>query len=250
MLSAGQAGDASGVEELAPGCVVPDERSDIMIDGLLACFGRLAGAKAAAFAWIEPTGAIVELSQHNIPASVVENYPRCGQHDPLHITSLIAQRRSVATLAGSLSHGTEWLDPCYRTHLRAFDIGDELDLLVYAEETPLACMALFRSAEDPHFADEAMDWTAVAASLPPMLALHWRMRARNIETGLAARGLTRREREILSLLVQGASNHDVAELLAIGLTTVKTHMANILVKLGVDSRLAAVALVNSLQYRS
>ncbi|MCS7482542.1 response regulator [Umezawaea endophytica] len=52
--------------------------------------------------------------------------------------------------------------------------------------------------------------------------------------------LTPREHEILLLLAQGMSNDDIAHTLVVELSTVKSHLARILPKLGVTSRLQAV----------
>ena len=54
--------------------------------------------------------------------------------------------------------------------------------------------------------------------------------------------LTGREREILSLMVQGLSNTEIAKRLFVSQSTVKFHVSNILSKLGVASRTEAVAL--------
>jgi DNA-binding NarL/FixJ family response regulator len=51
--------------------------------------------------------------------------------------------------------------------------------------------------------------------------------------------LTEREIEVLRLLAQGQSNKEVARTLTIGEKTVKTHVSNILAKLGVASRTQA-----------
>lgn len=48
--------------------------------------------------------------------------------------------------------------------------------------------------------------------------------------------LTNREREVLDLIAQGKSNQEIAEILFITLKTVKTHVSNILAKLGVEDR--------------
>ncbi|MFO7696497.1 MAG: response regulator transcription factor [Anaerolineae bacterium] len=58
--------------------------------------------------------------------------------------------------------------------------------------------------------------------------------------------LTPREREVLALLVRGMSNPQIASELYVSDATVKSHVSNILSKLGATSRTEAVAL--SLQH--
>jgi DNA-binding NarL/FixJ family response regulator len=53
--------------------------------------------------------------------------------------------------------------------------------------------------------------------------------------------LTPREAELLSLLTQGLSNRELGQRLFISEATVKTHLAHIYAKLGVDTRAAAIA---------
>lgn len=55
--------------------------------------------------------------------------------------------------------------------------------------------------------------------------------------------LTKREAEVLRLLVKGCSNSRIAETLAITEGTVKNHLVNIYQKLGVRSRAEAIAWV-------
>jgi two-component system, NarL family, response regulator LiaR len=54
--------------------------------------------------------------------------------------------------------------------------------------------------------------------------------------------LTRREREILDLLVKRKTNHEIADALVISVKTVKTHVSNILAKLQIERRQEAVWL--------
>ena len=58
---------------------------------------------------------------------------------------------------------------------------------------------------------------------------------------LLVRTLSAREREILGYLSAGWSNRRIAEQCFLSLNTVRTHVQNILVKLGVHSKLEAVA---------
>ena len=54
-------------------------------------------------------------------------------------------------------------------------------------------------------------------------------------------GLTKREMEVLKLVAEGLSNLDIAERLFLSDHTVHRHLANILGKLNVSTRAAAVA---------
>ena len=53
--------------------------------------------------------------------------------------------------------------------------------------------------------------------------------------------LTKRERDVLDLMVQGATNTAIGQKLVISRGTVKTHVANILRKVGASNRADAVA---------
>jgi NarL family two-component system response regulator LiaR len=54
--------------------------------------------------------------------------------------------------------------------------------------------------------------------------------------------LTERELEVLRLMAEGLNNAEIAERLTVSLSTVKYHISNILGKLQVDNRVAAVSV--------
>jgi DNA-binding NarL/FixJ family response regulator len=65
---------------------------------------------------------------------------------------------------------------------------------------------------------------------------------RDLHAELLLRSLSDRERQILSLLARGYSNRRIADTCHLSLNTVRTHVQNVLVKLGVHSKLEAAAL--------
>ena len=54
--------------------------------------------------------------------------------------------------------------------------------------------------------------------------------------------LTRRERDVLFLLVEGSGRKEIAERLQLSANTVRTHLHSLMVKFGVHSTLEVVAL--------
>jgi DNA-binding NarL/FixJ family response regulator len=65
-------------------------------------------------------------------------------------------------------------------------------------------------------------------------------RRRTARTPTAMARLTDREREVFALVAEGRTNTEIARALAIAETTVKTHLANTLNKLGLRDRVHAV----------
>lgn len=81
-------------------------------------------------------------------------------------------------------------------------------------------------AGQPTLAPEAAQALIHAATKPPKLGFD----------------LTEREREVLSLMIEGLNNPDIAERLVVSRSTIKFHVSSILSKLGASSRTEAVAL--------
>lgn len=60
--------------------------------------------------------------------------------------------------------------------------------------------------------------------------------------------LTERERDVLWLVAQGMTNHEVADRLGVGEATAKTHVSRVLAKLGVRDRVQAVIVAHQLGF--
>jgi FixJ family two-component response regulator len=91
--------------------------------------------------------------------------------------------------------------------------------------------------------DERQLLEAIARATTRAVALHeQRRREREAEERLAR--LTRREREVCTLVVQGLLNKQIASELGASEKTVKVHRGRVMHKLGVDSVAALVRLVS------
>ena len=61
------------------------------------------------------------------------------------------------------------------------------------------------------------------------------------EANLKSTGISRREFEVLELIVAGLSNQEIAGRLFVSTSTVKTHVSNVLAKLDASRRTEAIA---------
>lgn len=73
-----------------------------------------------------------------------------------------------------------------------------------------------------------------------MLRLAMQRREESREAQAALVRLTPRERDVLQALADGLNDREIGQRLHIGTETVRTHMVNLLAKLGVESRLQAL----------
>ena len=161
-----------------------------------------------------------------------------------------ARRADVSAAAAARAH--EWIAWCLRlvqgvapdqqTMLRRD--GESLTLsqaIAVAREVAQGIVGAGRS-DAIWQATEAPD--PGAAPLPPPLAPRV---PREPQVGIAddrpaGDALTRREREVLTLLCQRLTDPEIAERLFLSLRTVNNHVAHIFDKLGVQSRRDAAAL--------
>ncbi|GAA4607118.1 DNA-binding NarL/FixJ family response regulator [Actinoplanes octamycinicus] len=100
---------------------------------------------------------------------------------------------------------------------------------------------LLKDAPPEELAAAVRTAAAGRTALAPSVADRLLSRLRQPDTAL-----TRRETEVLTLVAAGLSNQGVGARLHLTEGTVKSHLARIYLKLGVDSRTAAVAAATSL----
>lgn len=123
--------------------------------------------------------------------------------------------------------------------------GHELDLV--ARALSLGALGYLPKTASPQMLYDAVTAVAEGRAVIPEVALrpllqHLRQEMRAVEESKAALSrLTPRERDVLSLLSKGMDRVEIARRLQLSGNTVRTHIRQVLMKLGVKSQLAAAA---------
>ncbi len=137
--------------------------------------------------------------------------------------------------------GPDIVDPIPVLILTTFDV----DELVFGALEAGASGFLLKDSEPETIADAVRAIAAGDATLDQSLTRRVlsefvaRRASQPIKAGRESDLLTPRERDILLLLAQGRSNDEIADELFIGVATVKSHLARMMPKIGVRSRLQA-----------
>ena len=131
-------------------------------------------------------------------------------------------------------------------HSAALVLTASLDLAEHARAVEAGAAGVVHKSAD---VDEILDATRRVAAgetllspeeLVEFLRIAGQSRDEEREARASIEQLTRREREVLYALAEGLSNKQIAERLHMSVDTERTHMMNILNKLGVHSRLQAL----------
>lgn len=122
---------------------------------------------------------------------------------------------------------------------------DEDDLVMGAIRAGAAGF-LLKTADGPTLADAVRRVAAGEGVLDPRVtrrALAALKSEAAVDTTSLRSDLTQRENDVLDGIVRGLSNAQISAELGISVPTVKTHVSNVLVKLGAESRSHAAALI-------
>ena len=133
--------------------------------------------------------------------------------------------------------------------------GGVLATQLIKEQSPSTHVIILTSFEDDQLIHQAIDAGALSYLLKDVDAailaaavqkaangeavIHPRVAQRLKQTRQNDLGLSPREKEVLGLMAEGMSNQSIASHLHIGEKTVKSHVSNVLAKLGVNDRTQA-----------
>jgi DNA-binding CsgD family transcriptional regulator len=205
-------------------------------------------ASAAIFVWVGRDGSFEPARLDGVRADLLPEYFG-GMHvyDPLNIYEIVRRGERAVLLENERKRNPTDHNRIYSDFLKRHNILDEVDFVFRQSSEPIGVLAALRCCGDPPFDHQHFQWNALHRFLEFTIGQHPRARRRRVERALATGHLlTPREVEVMGLLQVGASNSQIADALGIRIATVKTYVINILDKLGVDSRTAAVSYVHGL----
>jgi DNA-binding CsgD family transcriptional regulator len=200
------------------------------------------GAQWSCFYFLDAEGEPFGFQVHRTPWALRESYLThlMARSDPLHPARLVTQNlRFVSMFDPRLNCALE-LRRNFWNFLSAFGTRDAAEMIFRVGGRAVAGMSLLWVGQAGSRADRQLG-ESMQSYIEFNLAAHYSPSLANLSTeasvGLA---LTDRELEIVQLVCQGSSNAQIAQRLAIGVSTVKTHLLHVFEKFGVRTRAALV----------
>jgi len=201
----------------------------------------MSASQAGCFFWIGPNSDMAEVQLNGLPLSQLDRYARIQEYDPLNVSALRVNRQRIAVLHDQIVH------PTYRRFLHTSRIVDSINLIFCHDHEPVAGLVLMRSTGHPLFTLNGFDWEAMRAHFESTLRLHWRMRTACSEQRCIEKfGFSRRELQVLKLILVGRSNSEIGSLLGLSVATVKNHIVSMFNKTGAESRLMLARMIDRL----
>jgi DNA-binding CsgD family transcriptional regulator len=207
------------------------------------------GASGSLFYWVDAhRGEMNILNTLGVPPGFLERYQLDMQpYDPMRVSRMAANQERVGILSSDhhlqsprdLSH--------YHGYLNAYSVVDTLDLLFWVDGVAYGGIGFLKMADDPAQPVPREHLLGLHRLLEASFKTHPYVRQLRLENQLHRLALSQREKQVVMLIRDGASNHEIGEQMNITLGTVKTYVVRIFEKLGVKSRTAVVAYIDRLR---
>ena len=146
---------------------------------------------------------------------------------------LCQEQHNTNAMLGSLERALILAEP--EGYVRSFvDEGETMRLMLLAYQAGLK-QRIINNVD--HISIRLLAYTQklIAAISPPTTR-------KTTDSGALVESLTKREQEILHLLAEGFSNREIADLLVIGISSVKSHINNLYGKLGTHRRTQVILI--------
>lgn len=174
------------------------------------------------------------------PCSITEYRVRTGDPSAIRMSDLISRRRYHE-------------QPLYRDYFAPAGIDHFLELGLSVAPATYRALVLYRGSDAPDFSERERTTLellrphlrAREARATLMALVAGRLRALDDAGAREDLQLTAREREIVAMVAAGRTNAEIARELWIAPATVKKHLENTYLKLGVSGRAAAASRVQA-----
>ncbi|WP_321816588.1 MULTISPECIES: helix-turn-helix transcriptional regulator [unclassified Paraburkholderia] len=201
---------------------------------LLPAITRLIRADyAASFDFDEKTQLWCNGVSYNVDKSLVTRYESWFQHnDPM--TTKLSQRR-VATFVDEVinRHDLEHTE-FYNDFLRREGMHHGINLYSFEGTTHVGDLRIWRAKDRPDFSEREK---VLLNGIEPFF------RRALLRQRCCSEGLTERENEVARLVATGATDKEIARILGIGISTVRTHLRRVMDKKGVTNRAKLASII-------
>lgn len=187
----------------------------------------------ASYVWQAAQNRFVQSVSVNMDDANLARYEAWYQfRDP--ITFKLRARRRATLVDEVLARDALMRSEFYNDFLARDGLHHGIDMFVFDGDRDLGDLRIWRAAGRPDFDGREI---ALLDALEPFLR-----RALCRQTDGRAEGLTARERQIAGLVARGCTDRDIARILGIGFSTVRTHLKRAMEKRGCANRAELAAL--------
>ncbi|SDB94603.1 response regulator transcription factor [Acinetobacter boissieri] len=182
----------------------------------------------------------------NIPAQAMDIYlNKMCKYDPVFFKNNLDNTEEIILL------NTKTITPRYQSFLKNIHVIDNVELVFKTSNQTIKGISLIRGENERHFSDhELMTIQSCHAIAKHSLdCIRLEPQPQNIGLNSPTDCLTNKEKKVLSLLLEGKKNQDIANLLFISLATVKTHIQHIFKKMFVKSKFELMSKYYHLDYK-
>lgn len=221
------------------------DHSPVHMRNVLHLVKETLNASAGLLYWIgEPFG-LTMIADNQLDAFLSGYRGGMGRYDPINAHRVCRTQSRVAFLDMTTRSNVRDDYQVYKDFAKSSGVCATATMVITHRGHPMIGIGMMKFHSDGAFSPEAMGIaTSLQRYFEKELIFNPDIRRSFVERQLQRRfRLSAREIEVMRLVSDGATNHDISVILGIGEATVKTHLKNSLDKLGVDTRRGAMRML-------